>query len=119
MGKVCCYTGHRPKKFPFQYNERHPDCIKLKSFIKAETEKTIQRGYDLFVSGMAIGVDIWAAEAVLELKETYPHIRLEAAIPLENELIGHCPSCQLRWDVAYWQRYCSNCGQKLDWRVEE
>lgn len=49
MGKVCCYTGHRPKKFPFQYNERHPDCIKLKSFIKAETEKTIQRGYDLFV----------------------------------------------------------------------
>lgn len=38
---------------------------------------------------------------------------------IENELIGHCPSCQLRWDVAYWQRYCSNCGQKLDWRVEE
>lgn len=36
---------------------------------------------------------------------------------IENELIGHCPSCQLRWDVAYWQRYCSNCGQKLDWRV--
>ena len=38
---------------------------------------------------------------------------------IENELIGHCPSCQLRWDVAYWQRYCSNCGQKLDWSVEE
>jgi len=38
---------------------------------------------------------------------------------IENELIGHCPSCQLRWDVAYWQRHCSNCGQKLDWRVEE
>ena len=38
---------------------------------------------------------------------------------IENELIGHCPSCQLRWDVAYWQRHCSNCGQKLDWSVEE
>lgn len=38
---------------------------------------------------------------------------------IENELIEHCPSCQLRWDVAYWQRHCSNCGQKLDWRVEE
>jgi hypothetical protein len=20
---------------------------------------------------------------------------------------------------AFWQRYCSNCGQKLDWSVEE
>ncbi len=38
---------------------------------------------------------------------------------IENELIGHCPACKLRWDVAYWQRHCSNCGQKLDWGVEE
>lgn len=38
---------------------------------------------------------------------------------VNNELIGYCPSCQLRWDVAHWQRYCSNCGQKLDWRVEK
>ena len=35
---------------------------------------------------------------------------------VNNELIGHCPSCQL---IAYWQRYCSNCGQKLDWSEEE
>lgn len=103
MGKVCCYTGHRPKKFPFQYNERHPDCIKLKSFIKAETEKTIQRGYDLFVSGMAIGVDIWAAEAVLELKETYPHIRLEAAIP--------CLHQERTWPESSQQRYRSIISQ--------
>ena len=38
---------------------------------------------------------------------------------VNNELIGICPSCQLRWDVAYWQRHCSNCGQKLDWRVKK
>ena len=34
---------------------------------------------------------------------------------IENELIGHCPSCRIKWDVAFWQRHCSNCGQKLDW----
>ena len=34
---------------------------------------------------------------------------------IENELIGHCPSCRIKWDVSFWQRYCSNCGQKLDW----
>ncbi|NLC14593.1 MAG: hypothetical protein GX768_11200 [Chloroflexi bacterium] len=37
---------------------------------------------------------------------------------IENELIGHCPSCRIKWDVAFWQKYCSNCGQKLDWRKE-
>ena len=37
---------------------------------------------------------------------------------IENELIGHCPSCRIKWDVAFWQRYCSNCGQKLDWSEE-
>lgn len=75
----------------------------MKSFIKAETEKTIQRGYDLFVSGMAIGVDIWAAEAVLELKETYPHIRLEAAIP--------CLHQERTWPESSQQRYRSIISQ--------
>ena len=37
---------------------------------------------------------------------------------IENELIGHCPSCRIKWDVSFWQRYCSNCGQKLDWSEE-
>ena len=37
---------------------------------------------------------------------------------IENELIGHCPSCRIKWDVAFWQRHCSNCGQKLDWSEE-
>ncbi|HZK00625.1 MAG TPA: hypothetical protein VFC79_11480 [Tissierellaceae bacterium] len=34
---------------------------------------------------------------------------------INKELIGECPSCRLQWDVAFYQRYCSNCGQKLDW----
>ncbi|HHT96341.1 MAG TPA: hypothetical protein GXZ90_00375 [Clostridiales bacterium] len=32
-----------------------------------------------------------------------------------EELIGSCPTCKLLWDVGNWERYCSNCGQKLDW----
>lgn len=34
---------------------------------------------------------------------------------MKEELIGVCPSCRLQWDVAFYQGYCSNCGQKLDW----
>ena len=34
-----------------------------------------------------------------------------------NILMGKCPAC--KWEVAHYQRYCSNCGQKLDWDTTE
>lgn len=37
---------------------------------------------------------------------------------MNDELIGVCASCKLQWDVAYYQRYCSNCGQRMDWSDE-
>lgn len=97
MGKICCYTGHRPKKFSFQYNENHPDCVRIKHLIQEETEKAIHQGYDIFVSGMALGVDMWAAEAVLCLKEKYPFIQLEAAVPCLNQERTWPASSQMRY----------------------
>ncbi len=38
-----------------------------------------------FISGLAEGVDTWAAEIVLEIKEESANITLEAAIPCENQ----------------------------------
>ena len=32
---------------------------------------------------------------------------------LKNVLIGKCNSC--KWPVAHYQRYCCNCGQRLNW----
>ena len=33
---------------------------------------------------------------------------------LKNVLIGQCSSCN--WTVLHYERYCSHCGQKLDWK---
>lgn len=85
MSKICCFTGHRPNKFSFKYNEMHPDCIKIKALLKEEIEKTIKDGYDYFISGMALGVDMWVAEAVIELQKTYPNIKFEVAVPCANQ----------------------------------
>ena len=30
-----------------------------------------------------------------------------------NILMGKCPAC--KWEVAHYQRYCCNCGQRLNW----
>lgn len=85
MSKICCFTGHRPSKFSFKYNEMHPDAIRIKVLLKEEIEKAIKDGYDYFISGMALGVDMWAAETVIELEKTYPNIKLEAAVPCANQ----------------------------------
>lgn len=64
----------------------------------------------------------YSEEVKVALEKQIPKKPLEQRYvnyEIKNELIGHCPACKLRWNVTYWQRHCSNCGQKLDWRVEE
>ncbi len=84
--KVCCFTGHRPQKLSFGFNEEDERCVQLKQAIMEQTEKLIiQCGVTHFIVGMALGVDIYSAEIVLLLKEKYPQITLECAIPCETQ----------------------------------
>lgn len=105
MGKVASATGHRPDKFVFGYNESDIRCINLKKCLKRELIKLIEHGYDHFISGMALGWDMWFAETVLELKETYPHLILEAAIPCLNQ--------ECTWPKKSQERY-NNIKEKAD-----
>ena len=43
------------------------------------------RGFRTFLSGMAVGFDLAAAEAVLELRDRMPGIRLVAAVPFRGQ----------------------------------
>lgn len=98
MNKTCCFTGHRPKSLPFGYDEGAEGCKRLKALLTESIEKQIiENGVTHFISGMAMGVDIYAAEAVLELKEKYPHITLECAIPCETQAN--------RWSEGWRNRY--------------
>jgi len=96
--KTCCFTGHRPQKLPWGYNEADERCAELKNKLIKTTEKAIHKGYEQFISGMALGTDVYFAEAVLRLKENYPHIKLECAIPY----IGQCAAY---WPEAHQKRY--------------
>ena len=37
--KSCAFTGHRPQRFPWGYNESDPRCAKLKASLVSEIEK--------------------------------------------------------------------------------
>ena len=70
--KCCAFTGHRPKKFPWGYNESDARCVALKETLAAEITKLVKTGYTDFLSGMAEGADTWAAMVVLALKKKIP-----------------------------------------------
>lgn len=53
----CAFTGHRPKSFPWKYDETARDCILLKEVLAAQITKLADQGVTDFLSGMALGVD--------------------------------------------------------------
>lgn len=70
----CCFTGHRPEKLVIP--ER-----KMTALLEVEIRKAIDRQFTTYISGMAKGVDIVAAEIVLRFRERDPRLKLICALP--------------------------------------
>ena len=70
----CCFTGHRPSKLDYSEGE-------IKPLLETAIYNAISDGYVTFITGMAEGVDIWAAEIVLEKKKHNTALHLICAIP--------------------------------------
>lgn len=95
--QTCCFTGHRPEKLPWGMDERDPRCVLLKQSITREIEGLYRRGFRHFISGMAMGSDLYFAEAALELREKYPGLSVEGAVP--------CPTQTDRWPEPQRRRW--------------
>lgn len=70
----CCFAGHRPNKLDYSENE-------IKPLLETAIDNAILDGYVTFITGMAEGVDIWAAEIVLEKKKENKDLHLICAVP--------------------------------------
>lgn len=53
--------------------------------LAAVVEELYTGGYRVFLSGMAMGFDLAAAEAVLVFRETHPDVRLVCVVPFEGQ----------------------------------
>ncbi|MBR2823007.1 MAG: DUF1273 family protein [Clostridia bacterium] len=87
--KCLCFTGHRliPEK----------DLPALSRALNAALADAYREGIRVFVSGGAMGFDLLAARAVLQMRASFPGARLVVAQP--------CPSQADRWASGDRQRY--------------
>jgi uncharacterized phage-like protein YoqJ len=73
---IISFTGHRPNKLG-GYNTPNPTSVWIKQKIK---EELLDLNPDTVITGMALGVDQWAAEVCLELD-----IPFIAAVPFKGQ----------------------------------
>lgn len=96
----CAFTGHRPKSFPWKYDETASDCILLKEALAAQIAMLANDGITDWFSGMAQGTDHWSAEIVLGLRERSPGMRLHCILPCEGQEKGWAASEQERYHAV-------------------
>ena len=94
---ACSFTGHRPGKLPWGYDESDGRCVELKRRIRDAVDAAYEEGFRHFLCGMALGCDLYFCECVLALRAKHPEVTVEAAIP--------CPTQAGDWPEAEQVRY--------------
>lgn len=96
-GDSACFTGHRPQRLPWGYDEsdeRHAEMLKR---IDGAIDNAVNVGIRHFLCGGALGTDTWAAEEVLAKKRENENITLEIIIPFLGQ--------EKRWKENAQERY--------------
>lgn len=85
LEKSCAFTGHRPSRFAFGFDEEDEKCLQIKLAMEAQIIRMAEAGITTFYTGMALGVDQWGAQIVLSRKRDFPHLQLVAVLPCETQ----------------------------------
>ena len=85
LENCCAFTGHRPRKFPWKYDEADSRCVALKAVLAEQIAALVDAGFTQFLSGMAEATDTWSALSVLDLRENDPAIKLHCILPCKEQ----------------------------------
>lgn len=96
---ACAFTGHRPKTYPWKYDESVQECVLLKETLTRQIQALTEEGVTDFLSGMALGADFWCAKIVLDLQKKNPALKLHCILP--------CMGQENKWPASEQERYRS------------
>ena len=86
----CCFAGHRPEGILLSE-------ATAKDWLLYQIQQAIAANYTTFITGMGMGVDIWAAQIVIGLRAANPSIHLIAVEPY--------PSFAAKWSEEWRSAY--------------
>jgi len=67
------------------FNEKNPGLAIIKTALKRELVRFLEEELEWVIISGQLGVEMWAAEIVLELKKEYPHLKLAVITPFLNQ----------------------------------
>jgi len=94
LKNACTFTGPKPTRFKFKYNEAYKLCKKIKKSMLTQMKRLYnEKGVRRFYITSAIGVHMWAGELALQLKSQpgYEDIELATVLPF--------PDYNTQWDI--------------------
>ena len=99
LDSCCAFTGHRPHKLPWRYNESDSRCSALKAALVRQITQLVDAGVTDFYSGGADGVDyekrkVMRSEVLDAAQERY-HSILEKADSVEYVSREYYDGCML------------------------
>lgn len=106
---TCAVTRHRPTRFKWKYKENNNGCKRMKKRMHDQFLSLYEKGVRRFLVGGELGVDQWAGEIILRLKEQpeYSDIELVVVLPF--------PGHDEQWDarsrerLAFLIRHSAEC----------
>lgn len=96
-GKSACFSGHRPQRLPWGYDEDDERHAALLNRIDTAIDDAIDAGITHFFCGGALGTDTWAAEALLAKRQVIESLTLDIIIPFMGQ--------EKRWSEHDQERY--------------
>ncbi|GGH86254.1 putative phage-like protein YoqJ [Pullulanibacillus pueri] len=85
MVNVLAITGYKPHELGI-FNDDHPGLKVIKHALRNQLLSFINEGTEWFLTSGQPGVELWASELVLELRDDYPQVQLCILTPfLEQE----------------------------------
>lgn len=50
--KTCCFTGCRPQKLPWKFNNSSKEYLRVADIVENLIEQSVKKGYRYFISGI-------------------------------------------------------------------
>ncbi|HIW97753.1 MAG TPA: DUF1273 domain-containing protein [Candidatus Tidjanibacter gallistercoris] len=100
--RCAAFTGYRPAKFRLSFPAGDAEAH-VRRLLRPAVRELYDRGVRMFLSGMAEGFDLWAAEEVLSLRDAglCPDAGVVAVIPFRGQ--------ERRYDVPFREAYRHVC----------